>query len=126
MKPLTQPRFSWMALFFVGGLITNQANAQLASTNSAMVPSAQSSEESIGKPAKQPAPGTYQFICTAEGAKEAFLKDILVTAEELRRQSETVYYRLSKNVTLKVLSQDEVCSKNFKPLPEFDIRKDHE
>lgn len=82
--------------------------------------------EEIDRESKAAPPGTYQFIVTPEGAKEAFLKDILVTAEQLRRPHETVYYRISKNVTLMVPSQDEICRRDFKPLTEYVIRKEND
>ncbi|MFM2135511.1 MAG: hypothetical protein RL021_911 [Bacteroidota bacterium] len=82
--------------------------------------------EEIDRESKAAAPGTYQFIVTEDGAKEAFLKDILVTAEQLRRPHETVYYRISKNVTMLVPSQEEICRKDFKPLTEYVIRKDND
>lgn len=99
----------------------SSANAQ-----STVVDRSSAQAEEIDRESKVAAPGTYQFIVTPEGAKEAFLKDILVTAEQLRRPHETVYYRISKNVTLLVLSQEEICRKDFKPLTEFVIRKEND
>jgi len=113
--------FSTCLVLFFGLTVIAPAQAQ---QNSAAQPVDQ--QDVIAPDPRVAAPGTYQFIVTPEGAREAFLKDLLVTAEQLRRQHETVYYRISANVTLKVVSLDEICNKDFQPLPEFVIRKEHD
>lgn len=113
-------------LFIYLPLLAAIAGSTSALAQSTVVDRSYVQAEQIERDSKAAAPGTYQFIVTQEGAKEAFLKDILVTAEQLRRPHETVYYRISKNVTLLVPSQDEICRKDFKPLTEYVIRKDND
>lgn len=113
-------------LFIYLPLLAGIAGTTSALAQSTVVDRSYVQAEQIERDSKAAAPGTYQFIVTQEGAKEAFLKDILVTAEQLRRPHETVYYRISKNVTLLVPSQDEICRKDFKPLTEYVIRKEND
>jgi hypothetical protein len=116
MKKSTISRhFAWPVLLLLAGPL----RAQQAQPND---PPAQ--QEVIERDPKAAAPGTYQFIVTPKGAREAILKDFLVTAEVLRRQHETVYYRISGDVTMMVVSQDELCRPDFRPLPEYVMRKE--
>ncbi|MFM9028515.1 MAG: hypothetical protein ACKOQ6_11040 [Bacteroidota bacterium] len=66
-------------------------------------------EQRQANPAKA-RPGTYLFIVEPGGEQEVFTDDVLIIAEQLRREHETIRYQLSAFVTIEILSRDEVRS----------------
>lgn len=63
--------------------------------------------------------GTYQLIIQSGGENELFTSDVLVLAEQLRKENERVLYELSPKVKLIILSRAEIRRPGFTPVPEL-------
>lgn len=61
---------------------------------------------------KKALPGTYRLLVATGGEQEIFAEDVLVIAEQLRRDHETIRYPLSDKVTIEIFSRDELRNRN--------------
>jgi hypothetical protein len=57
-------------------------------------------------------PGTYRLLVNPGGEQEFFPEEVLVMAEQLRRDHETIRYPLSSFVTIEIFSRDELRNRN--------------
>ena len=64
---------------------------------------------------KKAVEGTFQLIQVTK-IQEAVQDELLVTIESKREESRTVYYDLSPNTRVMILSRKEISQPGFKPL----------